>query len=513
MRQLRQAVTLARSGNETQALSLADEIISLYPEFAPAYKLRGELLEDGGRRQEAAASYERALALAPDDSDMLLKVGVIQLVTGRYAKSIALLQHRLKEVPHDRDALYYLAQAYHLKGENPLALKAIAECARVAPDNGSVQQKYGELLSGTGDNEDAMPWLLKAERSDPTLPRIDYDLAEAAYNNMNFADALKYATRGVARRPEDPDALALDAAVEVKLAQWQSAESLFQRTLRFKPGDTASLLGLGRCEVELKQYEPAVGNLERVAQTDPTQVLAHFYLSRAYAGLGKVALAQQERRLYAAMLQQLTARPASEDVQRENAVWSQARQLVLDHREEQARRLFEKSATGPSSAPGSNYVLMGALYLSMGRMQDASHDLHRALAVNPKVRGAYTYLGILALEQGDLVRAEQYFDTELERHPNDRTAMAEIGEVRYRQGKWVEAARKLAQSETTDPTLLYMLCDTYFRLGEIPQAETTAYVLADYAHRKAQVLHGLIGLARRNGDTALAQRLEQRTAP
>lgn len=511
--QLRQAIALAQHGDEAQALSLTNAVLASHPTFAPAYKLRGELLEESGQRQAAAASYEKALTLAPDDPDMLLKVGLIQLLTGHYEQSIPLFQRRLKQTPHDRDTLYYLAQAYHLGGENALALKAIAECARVAPNNASVRQKYGELLSGTGDNEDAMPWLLKAEHSGPTLPRIEYDLAVASYNNMNFADALKYAARAVARRPKDPEALALNAAVEVKLAHWRGAESLFLRVLALRPGEAASLLGLGRCEVELKQYQSALGNLERVTQTDPTQVLAHFYLARAYAGLGKTALARQEQQLYATMLRQLAARPSDEDVQSEEAVWNQARQLLLDQHEKQARQLFEKKATGASAVPGNGYVMVGALYLSMGRPRDAARNLHRALAMNPNVRGAYTYLGILALEQGDLVRAEQEFDTELDHHPNDRAAIAEIGEVRYRQGRWSEAAQKIAQSETTDPALLYMLCDSYFRLGEIQQAETTAYALEDYTHRKAPVLSGLVALARRNRDSALAQRLEQGAAP
>lgn len=511
--QLRQALALAESGNEAQALSLTNSLVASYPSFAPGFKLQGELLEDAGRQQAAADAYERALALAPNDPDMLLKVGVIQLVTGHYDQSIALLEHRLRLIPHDRDALYYLAQAYHLKGKNKLALQAIAECARVAPGNGSVQQKYGELLSGTGDNEDAMPWLLEAEHTDPTLPRIDYDLAVASYNNMDFTDALKYAEKAVSRRPGDAEALALDAAVEVKLAQWQDAEAVFKKILVLKPGDTASLLGLGRCQMELKQYPEAIGNLEQVAQADPTRVLAHFYLARAYAGLGETAQAQREQRLYATMLQQVTAHPPGEDIQRENAVWKQARQLLVEHHEEQARQLFEKSSSGPAAVPGNSYVLVGALYLSMGQMRDAARNLHQALVVNPKVRGAYTYLGAIALEQDDLVRAEQEFDKELNLHPNDLAAVAGIGEVRYRQGNWAEAARKLAQSESTDPARLYMLCDSYFRLGQIQKAETTAYALADYAHRNPQVMQGLIALAERNGDTALAQRLKQGTTP
>lgn len=87
MDQLRQAIALTRSGDEMQALSLTDEIISSYPEFAPAYKLRGELLEGAGRRQEAAASYERALALSPDDPDIMADAAMKRSLRPSLSKS------------------------------------------------------------------------------------------------------------------------------------------------------------------------------------------------------------------------------------------------------------------------------------------------------------------------------------------------------------------------------------------------------------------------------------------
>ena len=505
--QLRLAIALAEHGEEAQALALTNHLLAQNPDFVPALKLQGELLEDANRQPEAALSYEKALKRAPDDPDLLLKVGIVRLVTGEYDESIALLQHRLKLIPKDRDTLYYLAQAYHLKGENDLALKAIAECTQLDPTNASVLQKYGELLSSSGNNEDAIKKLLAAQKLDSTLPRMDFDLAIASYNNMDFASALKYASESVVQRPNDPEALALYASAQVKLGQWQSAEEAFQQTLALNRSDVSSLLGLGHCQVELKQYPQAIDTLQRVVQIDPTQVLAHFYLSRAYAGLGKSAEAQQEADIHAKMLEQLSVRPASEDVNKEKAVWAQAREFVEKHQDEQARLLFKQSASGPSAASGDSYVLMGALYLSMGQTNNAEHMLHRALEINPAISGAYTYLGIAAMQQGDLANAEQEFDAELKHHPNFLSAIAELGEVRYRQGRWQEAADKLASSETTDPALLYMLCDSYFHLGKQHDAEVTAETLAAYAENEPQVISGLIGLAKHNKDEQLAERL------
>lgn len=505
--QLREAVSIAQHGDEQQALVRVNGLLAGHPDFVPGLKIQGALLEDLGRKPDAAVAYEHALKLAPNDAELLLKVGIYRLVSGKYEEAITLLRHRLRAVPRDQDALYYLAQAYHFAGQNDMAVKTIAECVRVDPTNASALQKYGELLSSSGDNENAMQWLLKAQKTDATLPRLDFDLAVASYYNMNFPTALKYADAATERRPNDMEALALYAAVQVSLSQWQAAEASYERILAVKPEDKSSLLGLGRCEVELKQYQKAVDALEQVERMNPTEILVHFYLSRTYAGLGKTDEARQEAELHSRMLAQQSAAPTDEDRKREQEVWAQARQLLVEHREDEARQVFAKSATGPAATVGTPYALVGALYLSMGDAADAARNLKHALEVEPSVRGAHTYLGMLALQQGDSGEAEREFKAGLALHPNDRAALAGIGEVRYREGRWAEASEKFAASETTDPAMLYMLCDAYFRIGKVREAEVTADALAAYARNEAGVIQRVIQLATANGDNQLAERL------
>ena len=95
-----------------------------------------------------------------------------------------------------------------------------------------------------------------------------------------------------------------------------------------------------------------------------------------------------------------------------------------------------------------------------------------------------TYEGILALKLGDLNRAENEFQTELKNDPSYQMAIAEMGEVRYRQGNWSDAAEQLAKSRTMTPQLLYMLCDSYFRIGKVSDADLTAETVAGALREK-----------------------------
>jgi tetratricopeptide (TPR) repeat protein len=512
MQELHQALALAEHGDRLGAMNLVASLLQQHPDFAPAIKLKGMLLEDSGRTSEAAAAYEQALKLAPNDPDLLLKTGIYKLTAGQKEEALRLLEHCVRILPNDGDAQYYLAQALHLNGQDDLALRAIRMSLKAEPDNASVWQKYGELLCGNGDCEAGLKWLLKAQHSDATLPRIDYDIAAADYKLMDLAGAAQSAAHAVESQPNDATALQLLASADLKLAKWQEAKNAFERILAFKADDVDALLGVGQCELELKSYPAAVDRLQSALRLDPTRLLAHFYLSRAFAAMGKTADAEHEAALHQLMMEQMTFVRSTESEQRENPIKAQARQLLAEHRETDALQLYREHFKGTAATSADAYVFVGKLYLFMGNTEAGLRCLHHALQIQPTVRGAHTYEGILALKRGDLKQAESEFKAELANDSNYQLAIAEMGEVRYHQGLWVDAAEQLAKSRTTTPELLYMLCDSDFHLGKISDADLTAETVAAYGRNNSEILKELNELLLRNGQTDLALRISANLA-
>jgi len=507
MPQLRQALSLNEHGDRQGAMNLVLRLLEQHPNFAQAIKLKGMLLEESDRTSEAAAAYEQALKLAPNDSDLLLKAGTYKLAAGDKKEAIQLLEHCLRIDPDDGDAEFYLAQAYHLNGQEDLALRAIRRSLKEEPDNVDVWQKYGELLCVTGDCEGGLKWLLKAQHSDAKRPRIDYDIALTNLKLMDLGNAGQYAVRAVESEPNDVAALALLASVDVKLAKWEEARNAFERILTFKANDIDSLFGMGQCELELKNYPAAVDKLQLVLQLAPTRLLAHYYLSRAYAGMGRTADAEHEAALHQLMMEQMTFVRSVEREGSESPITAQAYQLLTEHHEKDALQLYRKHFKGTAATLADAYVFAGKLYLGMGDKDDGLRCLHHALEIQPTVRGAHTYLGILDLKQRDLGAAEKEFKAELANDPNSQMAIAEMGEVRYHQERWSEAAEQLAKSRTMTPELLYMLCDSYFHMGQVSDADLNAEAAAAYGRNDAELMKELKELLLRNGQTELAQRL------
>ena len=133
--------------------------------------------------------------------------------------------------------------------------------------------------------------------------------------------------------------------------------------------------------------------------------------------------------------------------------------------------------------------------------------------LDPRVRGAHTYEGILALKMGDLAKAEDAFKAELANDPSYQMAIAEMGEVRYHQENWTEAEDWLAKSKTMTPELLYMLSDADFHLGKIQDANLVAETAAAYGRNDSGFMRGLVALLARNRQTELARQLVPASQP
>lgn len=511
--ELHRALELAQRGQSQQALEQTRALLQRHPGYVPALKLEGMLLEEAGRTADAEVCYESGLKLAPNDSDLLFKVGLARLLAGDRDQAILLFQRHLRLEPSDGDALYYLAQAEHLAGHDDQALKAIKACLAVQPDNAAVWQKYGELLISSGDSEAAFTWLQKAADANPQLPRLSFDLGVAALGRMDLESAERYARKAAEQRPGDAEALALLASVEVKMAHWSEADTNYQRVLALNGNDRAALLGLGHCQLEEKQFSSAAATLTQLLNLDPLAVLAHYYLARAYAGLGNGEEARHQSELHDRMMQQSSFAASALGSEQDKAVWEQARHLLADGQEEQALRLFAAQQAGPSASVGHPYFLVGALYLYTGSAAKGIDFLHQALAHDPRTRGAHTYLGIYALQQGQLQVAEREFATEIALDPNYETAVAELGLVRYRQQRWAEAADQLVRSHTRTPALLLALADAQFHLGKAKEARLNVEIAAAYARDDQQLLDDAIDLLRRNGENDLADRLGGEAKP
>lgn len=208
---IRTALVQRDAGQGEQALSSYDRALALSPDNLAVVAGKAELLRRLGRLDEAADWLARAIAVAPDHPQLYDSLGLVLLELGRPADVEKVLR---------------------------------AGVARV-PDAVSTLRNLGSFLSDSGRAQDALPWLQRVVELEPGNRdfRISYGIALLRTQAYGTAEAQFRAV--LALRPDDPDALNnLGSTLRLQNRLTES-EECYRRALSAKPDWPDVLANLG----------------------------------------------------------------------------------------------------------------------------------------------------------------------------------------------------------------------------------------------------------------------------
>jgi predicted Zn finger-like uncharacterized protein len=112
----RLAVTLRRLRRFPEASTELDQVVAVDKDYPGLSLERGLLFEESGDVQKAIAEFQRALAKAPDDPDLQLRVGSAYVAVGLPDDGIPMLRKVLQARPKSAEAYHFLGRALMLKG-------------------------------------------------------------------------------------------------------------------------------------------------------------------------------------------------------------------------------------------------------------------------------------------------------------------------------------------------------------------------------------------------------------
>ncbi|HET6629003.1 MAG TPA: XrtA/PEP-CTERM system TPR-repeat protein PrsT [Woeseiaceae bacterium] len=239
------AALRAREGDVEAAMKIAKDLQTRHPDKAVPYALEAELLAAAKQFQSAAAIYDKALSLRPDDPQLAMRAYRVRTAGGIDARTKPLTDY-LARRPLDASVRVVIAQDYQTRGQSD---RAIAEYERVlatepdhfvalnnlaweyfvrgdaraeatakrafeeSPENGSVADTLGWIQVQGGNLEDGIPMLRKAVELSDGNPEVRYHLAAglaAAGETAAAREALEKALgaeNGLASRAEAEELL------------------------------------------------------------------------------------------------------------------------------------------------------------------------------------------------------------------------------------------------------------------------------------------------------------------
>lgn len=183
---IRPAATMLQEGKADSALVLLQQAAAFYPDAPYAYQNMGIIYFNRKQLDSAAANFEKAIstaesraasdtAIATLRNQTLFNLGVVYVNSGRFPDAIKTLRRYLSLMPNDTDAKRALANAFRGAG---------------MPDSARVLES--EMISAGGG---------QAAGVDPM------DLGAKAFNDKNYADAVRAFSQAVQTNPYNRDAL------------------------------------------------------------------------------------------------------------------------------------------------------------------------------------------------------------------------------------------------------------------------------------------------------------------
>ena len=152
-----------RNADLVNALREIESLIREFPDNPYNYELKGQILYESGKAEEALPALRKATALKPEAALLEMALGqalistrpVGDLRAERLTEGVALLKSTLQKEPGNGTAWYLLSQAYSEQGNKPLAKYAVAEQAYAIGDLRRAQEfasrALEDLPKGTPD--------------------------------------------------------------------------------------------------------------------------------------------------------------------------------------------------------------------------------------------------------------------------------------------------------------------------------------------------------------------------
>ena len=331
-------------GQADGALEALREGLERFPENRELRLTHARLLL---QQRELAAAREQfgiLLAQAPDDWEILLSTGLLDLEMENYESAIGVFEHTLAARLNEDDSHFYLGYANQQLGDVPAAIEHFRQVRQGVENFLPAQQQATRLSIQLGQFEEAHDWLAQLSRGSSRLEVQFISMESAILLQEGYPDrAGELLDLSLNRYPNHADLLFSRVFVHDTVGDMAGSEADLQRIIRMQPENARALNHLGYMLADrTERYAEALDLIERAIALEPEDPAIIDSLGWAQYKLGILDEALENlRRAYAALPDHEVAAHLGE------VLWA------LERREEAERIWREALAENPES----EYVL------------------------------------------------------------------------------------------------------------------------------------------------------------
>lgn len=391
-----------------------------------------------------------------DDVQLHFTLGVLLASEKQYKAAEFELEKANTLRPETFEILYNLGEVYLRAEDYSRAEATLTRALKVKPESAETLYLLAQDYSEQSRPVDALELLVRAHKLAPENTDVIFLMARLSMTQNFFEDAIPLLESGLKIAPRRPDLRAALGESYFMSGKTEKAIEEFQKLVEVDPS-ARSYSFLGLAYRHLGRFEEASNNFEEGLKKDPHDAVCIFNLGYVEEHQGNYARADQ-----------LFQQALSSDPDFEEALLELANLRSRDKKFSEAAELLRRYVK-VSHEPVSGYYKLAMVERSMHQTEAAQRDLNvfQTLSKN-STTGPYPFQHLF-----------EYLDNRSKLSSQERTKL-DVTELQAQ-----------VQKNPGQPQNLYLLAETYLKLGQRDEAEKTIAQLDQVSARDYRMQTGV----------------------
>ena len=273
---VRQGNTLRQQRRYDEALASYEQALALAPDYAEAFVSRGNVLHELRRFEAALASYDRALSLRPDHADAHYNRGIALMRLDRHEEALASYDNAIAFRPDHLRAYNNRGNVLQVMRRFKEALASYDQAIDRKPDYVDALYNRGMVLRALGSFPEALASYDRIIALSPGYAEVFNDRGAVLGELDRLDDALASFDQAIALKPSYAEAFSNRANALRMLDRFEEALSSFDHAIAIKPDSPEAFTNRGNALQELGRYQEALASYERAIALKPDYAEAYY---------------------------------------------------------------------------------------------------------------------------------------------------------------------------------------------------------------------------------------------
>nr|AAR37904.1 TPR domain protein [uncultured marine bacterium 560] len=267
--EINSVITLYSSGQIQEALDTVETLTKDFPNEPLLYNISGVCYKTIGQLDVAVKSFEKALAIKPDYTEVNYNLGLTFQELGQLDAAVKCYEDVLAVNPEHAEAHNNLGVTLKELEQLDAAVKSYEKAIAIKPDYAEAHNNLGNALKELGQLDVAVKSYEKAIAIKPDFAETHNNLGNALQGLGQLDEAVKCYEQAIAIKPDYAEAHNNLGISLRELGQVDAAVKSYEKALAIKPDFAEAYYNRGNVLKGLKRLDEALVSLNRAIVLKP----------------------------------------------------------------------------------------------------------------------------------------------------------------------------------------------------------------------------------------------------